>query len=405
MALTDVSVRNAKPTVAIQKLSDGAGLQLWIMPTGSKLWRLAYRFQGKQKLLAIGSYPVIALEAARKARDKAKKLLADGIDPSQQKRIDRINKATSDANTFSAIASELLQKKRIEGKASNTIGKREWLYGFAEKDLGQRPIAEISAAEVLAVLKKVEAQGLIDTAHRLRASIGEVFRFAIATQRTTNDPTTALRGALVTLKPTHRAAITDARELGALLRAIETYQAQPTTIAGLKLMALLFPRPGELRQAAWKEFDLEAAIWTIPAARTKMRFEHRIPLPHQALAIIEALKPVTGHSVYLLPHVSNPRRPMSENTLNGALRRLGYTEDQMTAHGFRAAASTLLNESGRFSPDAIERALAHQESDEVRRAYNRGAYWKERVEMMAWWADHLDALRVGAKVLPFDKRA
>lgn len=400
MPLTDVAIRNAKPGPATVKMSDGGGLQLWISPQGSKLWHLAYRYQGKQKKLALGAYPVVTLAAARDRRTEAKRLLAAGTDPGQQKKLDKLAKAISEANTFSVIAAELLAKKRREGKASATIGKREWLNALANADLGHRPIAEITAPEILAVLHKAEAKGLQETAHRLRASIGEVFRFAIATGRAVTDPTLALRGALATHKPTHRAAIIDAKELGALLRAIEGFQGQAVTVAALKLMALLFPRPGELRAAEWTEFDLEAGVWAIPASRAKMRREHRVPLPRQAIAIIEGLKPLTGHSPYLLPHISNPRRPLSENTLNAALRRMGYGQDQMTAHGFRASAATLLNESGKWSPDAIERALAHQDEDEVRRAYNRGAFWKERVAMAGWWGDYLDALRDGAKVIP-----
>jgi integrase len=405
MALSDIAIRNAKAKAKITKLSDGGGLQLWIMPTGSKLWRLAYRVQGKQKLMAIGSYPIVTLESARKARDNAKHQLNDGVDPSQQKKLDRLDKANNDANTFAVIAAELLAKKRREGKANVTIGKREWLYGLAGDAFGKRPIAEITAPEILAVLRKVESKGHIDTAHRLRSSIGEVFRYAIATARASTDPTYALRGALQSLKSKHRAAILDAKELGGLLRAIEAFQGQPTTPAALKLMALLFPRPGELRLAEWREFDLDKATWEIPASRTKMRRPHRIPLPTQAITILESLKPITGHSPLVFPGLRTPKRAISENTMNAALRRMGYSQDQMTAHGFRAAASTLLNESGKWSSDAIERALAHQDADEVRRAYARGEHWQERLTMAQWWADYLDTLRDGAKVLPFDKRA
>ncbi len=405
MPLSDVAIRNAKPTGAILKLSDGGGLQLCVMPNGSKLWRIAYRFAGKPRTLSLGAYPAISLAAAREKRETTKGLLANNIDPMDQRRRDEQATEAARANTFSALAAELLDMKRREGKASNTIGKREWLYGFASKELGPRPIRDITAADVLAVLRKVEAQGLIDTAHRLRAGIGEVFRYAIATARADTDPTYALRGALQSLKPMHRAAILNAKELGGLLRAIETFQGQPTTVAALKLMALLFPRPGELRLAEWKEFDLDAAVWIIPAPRTKMRREHRVPLPRQAVDILKSLHPMTGHSALVFPGLRTPKRAISENTLNAALRRMGYDKDQMTAHGFRAAASTLLNESGKFSADAIERALAHQDADAVRRAYARGEHMEERARLMAWWADHLDTLRDGAKVISFGKSA
>jgi integrase len=405
MPLTDTAIRNAKAQKTVQKLSDGGGLQLWINPNGSKLWCLAYRFADKQKKLSIGAYPAISLSVARDEREASKSLLASGIDPGQQKKLNQLALAADRANTFELIAAELLAKKRREGKASNTIGKREWLYSLAGEAFGKRPISEITAPEVLAALRKVENKGLHETARRMRSSIGEVFRYAIATARTTADPTFALRGALIVPTVKHRAAITDPKELGALLRAIDGFQGQPTTIAALKLMALLFPRPGELRLAEWKEFDLGNALWTIPAIRTKMRREHRVPLPRQAIAILEDLFPITGHAALVFPGLQGHLKPISENTMNLALRRLGYSQDEATAHGFRATASSLLNESGKFPADVIERALAHQDADAIRRAYARGEHWQERVTMAQWWADHLDALRDGAKVLPFDKRA
>jgi len=405
MSLSDVAVRNAKPRARIVKISDGGGLQLWVMPNGSKLWRIAYRHKGKQKLLAIGAYPAISLKKARAQRERARELIAEGVDPMDQKRRDEQAGAEACANTFSRLAAEVVEKKRREGKARNTIGKREWLYGLAAKELGERPIREISAADVLAVLRRVEAKGLIDTAHRLRAAIGEVFRYAISTARAEIDPTYSLRGALQSLKPKHRAAITEGKEIGALLRAVADFKGQPTTVAALQLMACLFPRPGELRLAEWKEFDLDAAIWTIPASRTKMRREHRVPLPRQAVGILKQLRDITGYTALVFPGLRTPKRAISENTLNAALRRMGYDKNTMTAHGFRAAAATLLNESGRFSVDTIERALAHQEPNAVRRAYTRAEYWQQRVTMAQWWADQLDAWQGGATVLPFDRRA
>jgi integrase len=285
MPLSDVALRSAKPTDSIQKLSDGGGLQLWIMPNGSKLWRLAYRFDGKQKKLSVGRYPSVGLSEARAKREEAKSLLAMGRDPSIQKQTDKALAIEVQGQTFQKIASEVLAKKRNEGKASNTLGKIEWLHRLANAALGNRPISEITAPEVLSALRKVEGKGRLETAKRLRATIGEVFRFAIATARATNDPTFALRGALTAPTVKHRAAITEPKELGALLRAIEAFEGQPTTVAALKLMAILFPRPGELRLAEWREFDLANALWTIPASRAKMRREHRVPLPRQALAI------------------------------------------------------------------------------------------------------------------------
>ena len=413
MPLTDIKIRNAKAGPKPEKLSDGGGLQIVVSPTGGRSWKLAYRFGGKQRELTLGSYPAVSLQEARQLRDDAKRVLASGIDPREKKRLDKLAKVTSDAITFDLVAAELLAKKRREGKAASTISKLEWLHTLASEGIGRRPIAEITASEILVILKKAETKGTLETAKRLRAVIGEVFRYAIATARATNDPTFALRGAISAPVVKHRAAITDPVEVGGLMRAIETFQGQPSTNAALKLMAYLFPRPGELRMAEWREFDLDKAVWTIPASRAKMRREHRIPLSRQALAVLKQLQPISGGGALVLPGYGMSggmgrkvaQRPISENTLNGALRRMGYGQDEMSSHGFRATASTLLNESGKFSPDAIERALAHQDPDAVRRAYARGEHWPERVSMMQWWADQLDAWRDGAKVLPFDRRA
>lgn len=374
------------------KLSDGGGLQLLVTPTGGKLWRLAYRFGGKQKQLALGAYPAVSLADARKARDAAKATLAAGVDPSEKAKVDRAARKVASANTFGAIADELIAKMERERKAVRTIAKVTWLLGIARPDLGQRPIADITAAEVLRVLKAVDDRGNHETAKRLRATIGGVFRYAIATTRAENDPTYALKGALTAPTVTHRAAITDPKGLGALLRAIESFDGQPTTRAALRLMPILFPRPGELRMAEWGEFDLEKAEWTIPASRMKMRRPHRSPLPRQAIEILSELRAITGRGKLPFHSVRTVLRPISENTLNAALRRLGYAKDEVTAHGFRATASTLLNESGLWQADAIERQLAHIEADDVRRAYLRGEHWDERVRMMQWWADRLDEL-------------
>jgi integrase len=408
MSLSDLTIRQAKAGETLRKLSDGGGLQLWIKPNGSKLWCLAYRdAAGKQKKYSIGPYPTVTLAEAREKRDEAKRLLLAGHDPVEHFRTDKANKAlekaNSEANTFAVIAAELLDKKRREGKASNTIGKREWLYSLAGDAFGKRPVTEISSAEILRILQKVEDKGHLETASRLRAGIGEVFRFAIATGRAANDPTFALRGALAKPKVKHRAAILEPKAFGALLRAIDCFQGQATTVAALKLMALLFPRPGELRQAEWREFDLEAGVWTIPAARMKMRREHRVPLPPQAIAILESLLPISGNQALVFPGTVSVKRPISENTLNTALRRMGYGPDEMTSHGFRATASTMLNESNRFSADAIERALAHQEPNAVRRSYQRSDHWDERVRMAAWWANRIDTMRDGAKVVAFGR--
>jgi integrase len=404
MPLTDITCRRAKPAPKLRKLSDMGGLQLWVFPTGSKLWRLAYRFHGKQKLLAIGKYPDKSLLDARAERERARALLKEGRDPSQVKQLARLVDRTT-GDTFDIVANEYVEKLRREGRSEATLVKVVWLLDFARPLLGSIRVRDIRPVEVLAVLKKVEARGRYDTARRLRSTIGAVCRYAAATARADTDPTAPLQGALTTPIVTPRAAITDAKAFGALLRAIDGFMGQPTTRAALQLMALLFPRPGELRMAEWTEFDLAEALWTMPAARTKMRREHHIPLAPQAIAILKSLQPVTGDGTLVLPGVRSVRQPMSEGTLNAALRRLGYAQNEATAHGFRATASTLLNESGIWSADAIERQLAHVEGNNVRRAYARGEHWDERVRLMAWWADRLDQLKSVGTVLSMERKS
>jgi integrase len=400
MALTDRAVRSAKTSGTIAKLSDGGGLQLWITPDRAKRWRLAYRYNGRQKTLAIGVYPTVSLQEAREARDRAKRLLAAGQDPTLTKRLARMSKIAASANTFGAIADELLEKKRREAKAERTTSKVEWLLNFARHDLGARPVAEITAPEILRVLRSVEVRGRLETAKRLRATIGQVFRLAVATGRADMDPTAALRGAIASPVVQHRAAIIEPKAFGGLLRAIATYEGAPETKAALELAAVTFVRPGELRAAEWSEFDLDAAVWSIAAAKMKMRRPHRVPLAPQALAILRQLREITGRGRFLFPSNRSPKRCMSENTVNAALRRLGFSKDQMTGHGFRSAASSMLNESGHWSADAIERQLAHVDADSVRRAYARADYWEERVRMMVWWADRCDDMKRGGVVVP-----
>jgi integrase len=405
--LTDAAIKNAKPSERLAILSDGGGLQLWVTPKGAKLWNVAYRFGGKRKRLAIGAYgkaPAgVPLEAARKQRDEAKGLLRQGIDTSTHKQHIKAAQAEALANTFGLVAEELVAKKRREGVASATADKAEWLLGIAKTELGVFPVSAITAAQVLKVLQPLEAAGKLETARRLRAIIGAVFRFAIATARADIDPTQALKGAIASPKPQHRPAITDPVALGGLLRAIDGFQGQPTTKAALQLVALLACRPGELRHARWSEFDLEGRVWNIPAERMKMRRAHRVPLPAQTIEILRALHAVTGQGVggLVFPGLRSVTRPISENTLNAALRRIGYSQDEMVSHGFRSTFSTLANESGKWSVNAIEAALAHIEPNAVRRAYARGDYWDERVKLMTWWADYLDTLRQGGRVLAF----
>jgi len=401
--LNDTRVRNARRANRPIKLSDSGGLYLLIQPNGSRLWRLAYRFGGKQKTLAIGVYPTVTLKHAREKRDEAKRLLVDNIDPSTQRRMEKLK--TASGHTFRAVAEEVLVKLEREGRTEVTLAKKRWLLDFAYPAIGERPIAEITAPEVLAVLRKVEARGRYETARRLRSTCGMVFRYAIATGRAERDLSVDLRGALTAPKVIHRATIVDPAGIGALLRAIEDYDGLPLTKSALKLAPLLFVRPGELRKAEWAEFDLEHAEWRIPAAKMKMRRLHRVPLSRQALAIIRDLQTFSRDGRWLFPSVRSISRPMSENTLNAALRRLGYSKEQMTSHGFKGMASTRLNEMGCWNADAIERQLAHQESSDVRRAYMHAAeFWPERVRMMQAWADYLDELREAGKVIPLPLR-
>ena len=387
MPLTETFARSVKPIEKVKKYSDGGGLHLRVEPTGSKLWRMQYMFRNKQKTLSFGKYPIVSLAEARRKRDEAKKLIANGIDPAERVRIEKIARKIASGNTFNAVADDLLAKAKRDGKAAATMTKKRWLLDMARSHFGNRPIAEITAIEILAPLRKVEAAGNYETARRLRATIGQVFRYAIATARADNDPTFGLRGALTTPKVTHRAALTDRNAFAGLLRAVWTYEGSPETQAALKLMAYLHTRPGELRLAEWPELDLDAAIWTIPGSRMKMRREHRKPLPRQAVELFRAQRELSGVGRYVFPSIKTRRQPISENTLNGALRRLGFTKDEMTSHGFRASANSLLNESGKWNPDAIEAEQSRMGADEVRRAYHRAQYWDERVRMQQWWAD------------------
>ncbi len=376
---------------------------MWVTPDGAKRWRLAYRFAGGQKTLALGVYPVMGLRDARDARDAAKRLLKQGIDPIQQRRAENTTRAAASTNTFDVIAAELLEKKRRESKADRTIIKFAWFMSLARPGIGSRPIADISAPEILAVLRQIEARGRHETARKLRGAIGQVFRFAVATGRAQRDPTGALKGALTASVVNHRAAIIEPRAFGGLLRAIASYEGAPETRAALELLALTFVRSGELRSAEWADFDLATGIWAIPAAKMKMNRPHRVPLAPQAIAILRDLQLLTGQGKFVFPSIRSAARCMSENTINAALRRLGFAKDEMTGHGFRSAASSMLNESGLWNADAIERQLAHADSDSVRRAYGRADFWDERVRMMNWWADRCDAMRCGGEVVHFLK--
>ena len=402
MPLTDVAIRNAKPRPKPYKLGDSLGLFLLVQPAGGKLWRLKYRVDGKEKKLSIGSYPEVGLAEARRRRDDARELLSFGKDPSREKKRKKVQAQLQAENTFAAIAAEFCEKRRRDGQkawAPATATRSEYLLSLLKGSIGKLPIADIEPADVLSAVRKIEGKGKLESARRTLQLASAVFRYAVATARLSSDPTRDLRGALTAPTVTHYGAIIDPVRVGDLLRAIDGYEGQPITKLAMQLAPHVFVRPGELRHAEWVEFDLEGALWTIPASKTKMRKDHLVPLSRQAIAILDDTRTLTGPDGYVFPSIRSRKRPMSDNTINAGLRRLGYATDEMTAHGFRAMASTLLNESGKWHPDAIERALAHGDSDKVRAAYHRGAHWKERVTMAQWWSDYLDQLRAGAQIL------
>jgi integrase len=408
MALTVTALKNAKPRTKPYKLTDEKGLSVTVSPSGGMLWRWKYRVDGVgpdgqpkriEKLLSLGSYPDVSLKSARERRDAAREQHAAGIDPAEKKQRDKAVAKIGAANTFHAVAMAFIEKCRREGLAETTIRKRIWTAGLVERAIGGRPIAEIEPIAILNAVRPYEAAKNHEKARRALEFVGAVFRFAVANQIAPADPTRDLRGSLVSRKPKHLAAILEPRRVGELLRAIDGYEGQPATQFALRLSPLVFVRPGELRKAEWREVDFDGAVWRIHASKMKGRQEHAVPLSRQAIELLREAQNLTGHGQYVFPAIGTGQRPMSENTVNGALRRLGFAGDEMTAHGFRAMASTLLNESGKWQPDAIERALAHKDRDHVRAAYHRGAHWVERVAMAQWWADYLDALRVGTIIV------
>lgn len=403
MALTDSAIRSAKATSKPVKLYDGGGLFMILSPAGGKLWRFKYRFAGVDKTMAIGKYPTVGLKDARVKRDDARKLLADGLDPGSDKRRKAAAAIIAAGNTFKAVADEFIDKLERDGRAQATMVKTKWLAAQLEADLGTRPIAEIEPVEILAVLKRIERRGNHESAKRVCEFASRVFKYAIITSRARNNPAAYLGGALVTPKVKHHAAIIEPKAVGDLLRAIDSIEGFGTTKLALQIAPHLFVRPGELRHAEWKEFDFDAKIWRIPAPKMKMREEHVVPLSRQVIALLSETREISGRSKYVFPSVRSNHVPMSENTMNVVLRRIGYSSDEMSAHGFRSTASTLLNESGKWSSDAIEHALAHKETNKVRAAYHRGKHWDERVKMAQWWSDHLDQLRAGCQVLEFKR--
>lgn len=407
MALTDTFVRQVKYKGSKngEKYTDGQWLYLHVTATG-KYWRMGYRYADKQKTLAIGVYPAVSLSKARRARDTAREQLAEGVDPAATKRADKAARAVAAANTFETIAREFHEVKKV-GWSPKYADK--WLGGMVGNlftPIGKRPITEVTPAELLAILRRVEERGNNDKAHTLKQNAGQVFRYAIQTSRATQNPATELTGALAPVVVTHAAALTDPVEVGALLRAMDGYGGHPTTRVALQLSALLFQRPGNVRSLEWSWIDLDKAMLTIPAESMKRRLEgkrngrpHFVPLAPQAVTILKELQPLTGGGRYVFPSMRTGERPMSNNTVNAALRRMGFAADEHSAHGFRALARTLLGEELDTDPEVIEAQLAHGKSGPLGEAYDRARYMRQRAAMMTQWADYLDKLRRGADVI------
>ncbi|MES2904332.1 MAG: integrase arm-type DNA-binding domain-containing protein [Pseudomonadota bacterium] len=392
MSLTELKIRALKPKVRTYKVADTQGLFLEVNPGGSKLWRCRYRHLGKDKRISIGSFPDVGLAEARRKRDDVRRAVHDGIDPLAERKRERLVALYNAANSFGDVAREYIDKMVAEGRAVATTTKANWLLEqFAP--ISRRPIADLKPVDVLAALKRIEAQGKHETARRCRSFASRVFRYAAATGRAETDPTSVLRGALIAPKTMHHSAILDPDGVGELLRSIDAYTGHAITRIAMQISPHLMARPGEIRQAQWSEFDLTNAVWNIPAERMKMRRPHSVPLSRQVMACLVELSALTGPKGFVFPAFHTSLRPLSENTINQAFRRMGYAVGEVTAHGLRTTASTLLNESGKWRPDAIERSLAHADTDSVRGTYNRGDYWDERVAMHQWWSDYLDELR------------
>ena len=402
MALTDTFTKNTKHSgkPAGDKHSDGGGMYL-LVNAGGKYWRMDYRFADKRKTLALGVYPEVSLAKARQRREKARELLADGIDPSTAKHEEKRAKADAAAHTFELVARDWLAKTAAE-RASTTQNKvTSWLEKDVIPFIGAMPMSAIGPRDVLAALRKMEARGALDSVHRVKQVTGQVFRYAVAIGAAERDVTQDLKGSLAKAAPSNFAAITEPKQLGELMRSISAYGGHPNVAAALRLTPMVFVRPGELRTMEWTEVDLETAEWRIPGAKMKMKADHIVPLSTQALALLRGMHPATGHGKFVFPSLRTGERPMSENTINAALRGMGYAKEVHSAHGFRATARTIMDEVLGERVDLIEHQLAHAVKDVNGRAYNRTAHLPARREMMQRWADYLDKLRIGADVIQF----
>lgn len=393
MALSNAQISQSIPKDRDYKLSDGGGLYLLVRPNGSKLWKHKLRINGKEQKVSYGAYPLVSLKEARAKRDETRLAMNRGEDPVQKRREDKLAAKFRGNNLFADVAEEFIAKREAEGLAPSTITKTRWFLDLLKPAIGRRPIDEITPLELLGVLKKVERKGHRETAKKTRSFCSRVFQYGVITRRCSTDPAQPLRGALISPVAKHYAAITDPAKVGVLLRAIDDFDGYPPSRYALKILPHVFVRPGELRLAEWHEFDFEKSEWTIPAGRMKARKAHRVPLSRQVKEMLHELAELRGTDGLVFASLHARGRPISENTINQSLRRLGYSGSEMTGHGFRTTASTLLNESGKWSADAIERALAHRDPNAIRGIYHRGEHWLERVEMAQWWSDYLDELK------------
>lgn len=403
MPLSDAKIKAIKPSDTPRKFSDEKGLYLEVAPSGGKWWRFKYRIEGKEKRLSFGTYPEVGLKEARDRRDEARKLVAAGTDPSEARKAAKVAKAAraeASAHNFETVAREWFAVRSSGWAASHADKIIKRLENDVFPWIGPRPVGDISAPDLLTVGRRIEARGALDTAHRALQNCGQIFRYAVATGLAERDPTADLRGALPPRRAGHFASITDPKEVGALLRAIDAFQGTLIVQAALKLGPMLFVRPGELRKAEWSEFYFDKTEWRIPAERMKTRREHIVPLSRQAVAILQDLAPLTGRRQYVFPG-RDPLKPMSEAAINAALRRMGYdTKTEITGHGFRAMARTLLHEELGFAPEVIEHQLAHRVPDALGATYNRTKFLPQRKAMMQAWSDYLDRLKAGAEVIP-----
>ncbi len=406
MALKHAEIQGFRAKDTLYKKADEKGLSLWIFPNGSKRWNFKYRFGGKEKAMALGVYPETSLADARKKRDEARRVLLDGQDPMHARKMKKIADSVNAGNSFATVGEEFITVKLVNSqKAPATIEKARWYLAHLLPALGSRPIAEIAPAELLAVLKTIEKKGKRETAVRTRALASRIFRYGVATTRCNADPAALLTGALSAPIVKSHAAILDPKRLGEFLRSVDTFGGSPIVKLAMQILPHVMLRPGELRFARWDEIDLEQAIWRIPAERTKQRRPHAVPISTQVLVLLGKVKPHSIDDGFLFPGERTHLKPISENAMNAAYRRMGFGKEEVTAHGFRSTASTMLNESGKWQPDAIERALAHGDSDAIRGKYNRGHYWEERVPMMQWWSDYLDKVKAGGDVIPIRKES